>query len=281
MRKRRLCCTIRAKRNVHLINQPTMTTDLLNMKGLPFVPVDPLWLSESPAYHSDNPAVVRAVFALLAHAWTAVPAGTVPSSLRTIAGITGLSEQDLHQHYEDLFEGWVLKDGRMVFTAMHELCIRIADRYKDTLCDLQAQSAATVQAPEEFTLTPPEVGSKVKGKHLLPKNWQPSPELREWYAANGYSHPEDLAFIVEKFINHHRAHGERLLNWDAAARSFAMRENKNFLPSRQGHAPSLVQGGLTRSARFGTAGQSAVIHNSNVLAAAASRAKQREGVRHG
>jgi hypothetical protein len=255
-------------------------TDLPTMKGLPYVPLDPLWLSESPAFHSQDPAVVRALFSLFAHAWSAAPAGTVPSSLRTLAGITGLSDEDLHAHYDELFEGWVIQEGRMVFAPMRELCSRIAERYRDTLADLQAQAAATVQAPEEFVLTPPEVASKAKGKHLLPKGWQAGPTLRAWLEANGFGHPADLDFILEKFMNYHRSRGERMLDWDAAARTFAMKENKNNLPSRQQLAQGSGVGGVSRSARFGSAGQSAVIHNTNVLAQAASRARMREGTVH-
>ncbi len=251
------------------------------MRGMPFVPLDPQWIAESPAFQSSNPAVVRACLKLLSYAWTAVPAGTVPVHFKSLAGICGLSEEEVAEHHDDLFEGWVLVSGRMQFPPMYAVCERISSRYKDVLANLADQSAVVMQAPEEFELTATEAApSATKGKRRLPKGWSVSPDLSMWLTANGYTDPMDINFVTEKFTSHFRATGELRQSWDDSFRNFVMKENRLNLPSSRIRVNGSHGSGASRAQRFGSAGVAAEIHNGSALAAAAQRAAERQQ-RHG
>lgn len=242
-----------------------------NMKGLPYVPLDPQWLAESPAFVSSNPRLVRAVLRLLAHAWNSVPAGTLPTSFAALANIANLTELEIGDHHEDLFHGWALVGGRLRFEPMCSLCERISVRYADALTTIADQAAAVIQSPEDFVLTPTEVSSPIKGKHRLPKGWRLSDLLRTWLLANGLSDPLDHEFIVNKFTSHYRSKGDLMMDWDQAFQNFALKENRNGLPSYKSKLPPFQVAPGSRAARFGEAGQQAREHNNSVFDRAASR----------
>lgn len=257
-------------------------TEPTSMKGLPLVPLDPQWLMESPAFLSHNPQVVRATIKLIAYAWQARPAGTVPVSFRALAEITGLSEQEVGDHHGEIFDGWEQRDGRLCFLPLIALCGRVSARYGDVLEALQDQGAAVMQAPEEFELQPPEVvTSSRKGKHKLPKDWRPTPELLDWLRSHDFHVPEDVEFITEKFTSHYWANGEMRVRWDEAFRNFALRENRMNLPSRRMRPSPAFPAAGSRAARFGAAGFTSQAHNNSVLAGAAARANAQSETCHG
>ncbi|CAN0083554.1 unnamed protein product [Phaeothamnion confervicola] len=248
----------------------------ISMRGMSYVPLDPQWMTESPAFQSGNPALVRAFVKLLTYAWQAVPAGTVPSSFRVIGDICGLTEQQVGDHHAELFEGWELHEGRLRFMPLYALCGRVSARYADVLGQLQDQAAGVMQAPEEFELRAPEVvTSAKKGKHRLPKDWKPSERLRQWLSEHDFITPEDCEFIVEKFTSHFHANGEMRLNWDDSFRNYALKENRLNLPSRRLRMPPVSGAGGGRAARFGAAGVASQAHNASVLSGAAQRAGHR------
>jgi len=248
----------------------------LNMRGMPYVPLDPQWIAESPAFHSSNPQVVRACLNLLTYAWAAVPAGTVPAGFKALASITGLSEQDLGESHDDLFQGWELIDGRMRFLPMYAVCDRVSARYGDVLSKLADQGVAVMQAPEEFELVAEEVAPQTKGRTKLPNTWKVSPDLMVWLRSKDYTAPEDIEFVTEKFMSHFRATGELRSRWDDSFRNFVLKENVMNLPSRRLRPLQSGAQGSSRANRFGSAGVAAQAHNGSVLAAAAERAGLRE-----
>jgi hypothetical protein len=242
-----------------------------NMRGLPYVPLDPQWLAESPAFVSSNPKLVRAVLRLLTHAWSSVPAGTLPTSFLALANIANLTEMEVGEHHEELFHGWELVEGRLRFLPMSSLCERISARYGDTLSTIADQSAAVMQSPEDFVLTPSEVTRQTKGKRRLPKNWQPSVELRQWMVVNGFEDVRDQEFVLSKFTSYHLSKGDLMLDWDQAFQNFALKENRNGLPSNASRLPLMQFSPGSRAARFGTAGTQAREHNTGVFDRAAGR----------
>jgi hypothetical protein len=244
------------------------------MKGLPYVPLDPSWLEESAAFQSENPRVVRALLKLLAYAWNATPAASIPTDFRVIASVTGLTEIEVGDHHASLFAGWTLRDGRLHFDKMFSICERIQSRFADTLQSLAEQAAAVIQSPEDFNLAPQEFVSASKGRRILPKNWGLNPNLRDWLTANDFSTEEDVAFIVQKFITHYRSVGGKMLDWDQAFQNFCLKENRRNLPSNM--TRSLVTAGAipSRMARYGAAGVAAGMHNQDVMAAAHRRREE-------
>lgn len=253
-----------------------MNNASISMKGLPFVPMDESWLLENRAFLSGNPRLVRAVPKLLMYAWRAQPAGSIPSDMQRIGSLCGLTDEEVGEHFDDLLAGWTIREGRYFHVGMSTLCERIASRFPEVLENLEAQAAAVVQAPEEFELAPPVVEARTKGKRLLPKDFGLTPDLRLWLQAHGFEGEDDFGFVMEKFKTHYQRSSEKMTNWDAAFKNFALKENKNYLPSRQARVVPLAsaQPGFGRHARYGaggnsygsaTRGESAVDHNRQVL----------------
>lgn len=188
-----------------------------------------------------------------------------------LANIAGLSAHEVGEHHDDLFRGWTLKDGRLHFLPMSSLCERISSRYSDALTSISDQAAAVIQSPEDFVLTPSEIASPAKGKHRIPKAWRLNDTLRLWLAANGLPSELDHEFIVNKFTSHYRSKGDLMLDWDQAFQNFALKENRNGLPSAAARVPPFSAAPGSRAARFGNAGQQAREHNEGVFDRAANR----------
>jgi len=200
-----------------------------------------------------------------------VPAGTLPTSFAALANIANLTELEVGEHHEDLFQGWSLVAGRLQFEPMRSLCERISARYSDALAAISDQAAAVIQSPEDFVLTPTEVSSPLKGKHRIPKAWRLTDSLRAWLASNGIPAPQDHDFIVNKFTSHYRSKGDLMMDWDQAFQNFALKESRFGLPSNAARVPSFQAIAGSRAARFGAAGQQAREHNDSVFDRAAGR----------
>lgn len=239
--------------------------ELPNMKGLPYLPLDPMWLAESPAFASGDARLVRAFLRLLAHAWQATPAGSVPSAFGPLATITQLNESEVGEHHDDLFHGWTLFNGRLCFGPLTALCERISARHAEPLRAISDTAAAVVQGPDEFVLTPTAPVSARKGKHRLAKDWRISAEQRAWLSVNGFPDEQDHDFIAAKFSSHYHSKGEPMINWDAAFQNFALKENKSGLPSNSSRLPAFSPAAGSRAARFGAAGQQTRQHNDSVF----------------
>lgn len=253
-----------------------MNTPSISMRALPFVPWDPTWVLENRAFLSGDARLVRAVPKLLMYAWHAEPAASIPGDMQRIGALCGLTDAEVGQHFDDLLEGWAMRDGRYFHVAMAALSERIAAKFGDVLENLADQAAAVVQAPEEFELTPPVVESRTKGRRLLPKDFGLTTELRAWLQANGFEGEADFNFIMEKFKTHAQKDSQKANNWDAAFKNFALKENKRYLPSRQGDrvVPLATAAGFGgRAARWGAGapygsaarGEEAVNHNRDML----------------
>ena len=245
------------------------------MQSLPYVPLDPQWLAESPAWRSGDSRVVRAYIRLLTYAWNAQPAGTVPAGFRQLVEISGLDEETLGECHGDLLEGWILENGRYRFDSMFELRARISARFADAFEAMADQAAAVVQGPEHFDLVSETPSAAKKGKHRLPKSWTLSPDLKAWCGSIGFATDDDIAFVVEKFTSHYYANAALMLNWDAAFRNFALKEDRRNLPSFVRKTPNY--GAPSRASRYGSAGASASAHNTSVINSALRRGAARAG----
>lgn len=260
----------------------------LSMKALPFTPIDPAWILESRAFHSNDPEVVRAVPRLLMYAWHADPAGSVPTDLPRFSAAAGLQVSVARDHWDELTEGWTLRDGRLFHDAMAALAVRIGVRFAPVLADLEAQMAATMAAPEEFELTPPQMASRNKGKRALPANYPLTEEMRTWMAAHrGVTDPADQDFIHTKFVTHFTSNGQRMVDWRATWENWVLKENLRNLPSaqnppstpiplgRQGQTLSRADrfGGAARPAGWGTANrvEQSLDHNRSLLGVQGAR----------
>ncbi|MEJ8837593.1 hypothetical protein [Ramlibacter sp. AN1133] len=251
-----------------------MTASPVSMQGLALVPFDPAWLLENRAFLAGDPKLVRAVPKLLIHAWRATPAGSIPADFQRIGSLCDLSDTQVGEHFDDLLEGWELRDGRFFHIAMSALCEKVAAKFGEVLSDLQAQAAAMPQAPEEFELTAPTVEARTKGRRLLPKDFMLTDERRLWLKAHGFETSEDQDWILEKFVTWARKDSEKMSNWEAGFHNFCLKENKRFLPSRQTAVVPLAppNGALSRSQRYGGSaygsanrGEQAVDHNMQML----------------
>lgn len=252
-----------------------MSTTPLTMAALPFTPIDPAWILESRAFLSGNARLVRAVSLMLFYAWKATPAGSVPPDAQRLASLCSLTDAEVSEHWEDLTDGWTLRDGRLFHDAMSALCERVAARFPDLLDVMAAQAAAIVQAPEEFELTAPTVESRTKGRRLLPRDWALTPELVLWLKAQGIDDEADQNFIAEKFKTHYQKSSEKLNDWTAAFKNFALKEDRRRLPSASRVVPLVAAAGVgARASRYGSAaaGAQSVAHNRDVLRGGGSRA---------
>jgi len=250
-------------------------TQPITMTGMPYVPLDPQWVLASPAFHSRNHGVVKAVTLLLVSAWQGTPAGSVPASFRQLAAITGLSEAELADSHEDLFEGWVLRDARLHFPPMSALCERVSSRFADVMQSVADQAAAVIQAPEEFTLEVQEVSSTRRGKHLLPKDWQLGRDMRDYMASNGLPEQFGQDFVATKFTTHYRSKGIAMQKWDQAFQNFFLKEDLSRVPRRV--PDQAVQISSSRANRFGSAGIAAQEHNNAMLRDAVMRRSSHAG----
>jgi hypothetical protein len=196
---------------------------------------------------------VRAVTKLLFYAWRATPAGSIPADMQRIGSLCDLTDQEVGQHFDDLLDGWQMREGRYCHVAMSALCERVSMKFGDVLESLADQAAAMPQAPEEFELTPPTVESRTKGRRLLPKDFGIAPAMRLWLQQNGFDTDEDCTFILEKFRTYAQKDSVKANDWDAAFKNFALKENKRNLPSRQTAVVPLAGGpGFTgRAQRYG------------------------------
>lgn len=240
----------------------------LSMKGLPYAPINPTWVLESRAFHSDDARLVRAATNMLLHAWRGEPAGSVPADMQRLGGLCGLSHELVTEHWGELTEGWTLRGERLFHNGMSGLCERLHAKFPDVLESLADQAAAVVQAPEEFELVPPTVESRTRGRRLLPKDFQLTDRRRLWLKGHGVEVTEDQDFVFEKFVSHYRRLNEKMNDWDAAFENFALKEDKRRLPSQQRAVvvPLTGPGGFaagSRAGRYGGAGrgQQAVDHN--------------------
>jgi hypothetical protein len=246
-----------------------MSATQLSMKGLPFTPFDAAWILESRAFLSDDPRIVRAVSRMLFYAWLAVPAASVPADAQRLANASGLTPEEVTEHWTELTDGWTMREGRLFHDEMSALCERIANRFPDLLELMGTQAAAMVQAPEDFELTAPTVESRTKGRRLLPRDWALTPQLRLWLKAQGIVDEQDQNFVTEKFITHFRRTNEKMNDWESAFKNFALKEDHRRLPSATRVVPLVGAGGApgSRAERFGSAGrgEAAVNHNRDVL----------------
>jgi hypothetical protein len=243
------------------------------MQGLPYTPIDPHWLTESSAFLSDDPKLVRASVRLLNAAWRGEPAGSVPADMLRLGEVCGLSAVEVGEHYEELTEGFELRNGRMHHVKMSALCARIGEKFGDVIAKLADQAAAVVQAPEEFELTAPVVEARTKGRRQIPAGFGRTPDRDKFMASKGFASDEDKDFMMEKFVLHCKSNNEMFNDWDSAFKKFAMKEDLRNIPSRKNQVPLVNHSSSfsSRAARFGGRGDEAVDVNERRMTEARTR----------
>lgn len=195
---------------------------------LPWFALDPAWIEQSAAFADPDPRMGCAYIRLLLAAWRGAPAGTVPSTHRYLAQVTGLEADVVAQRWSVLTEGFTTSaDGRLHHERMERLAQRLADRYGKDLEEFTLSAAMTIQDPEHFALVAPEAArGTARGKRSLPRGfgYEMFPQLRHWCAAQGYPRSQDQDWVMSRFIDYATARGEHAKDWCAAFRLWAARE---------------------------------------------------------
>lgn len=223
----------------------------LSMIGLPYTPLDPLWLSESPAFHSKDAEIVRASLKMLMYAWKASPPATLPSSFRLLSEITGMSELKLSENFAELSVGWELVDERLSHVKMAALCRRLGNKFGDAIQSAADASALAVQDVDGFELVSPEpLPSKNKGLRALPAAWVVTEELRKQFALVGINDADDQLFVEQQFRDWVKSKSVRRHDWDGTFRNFVANADHRNLPSRRRDVP-IQSNGMGRAGRFG------------------------------
>lgn len=193
--------------------------------GLMHLPINPRWISEHPCFLSNEPALVRACFSMIAAAWRNFPDVSIPASYPALGHITGLSEVQIGSAFRDLAHGWELRDGRLVHVELQVLGDRMWERHAETFEQITVDAAAIMQAPEDFDLTMPEaVSSRTKGRKLLPPAWSPSTASIARLIGMGYSEQSHRDALVSKMRDWANSTDQKKTNWDATLMVFASRE---------------------------------------------------------
>lgn len=245
--------------------------------GLPYMPLKEQWLTESPSFLSGNARLVRACVAMLTKAWRNDPIASLAPSFASLAAITGLTEEEVGQHFEALTTGWELREERLFHIEMEALAERLLAKHGDVLIEIAERSILATQNPEDFVLvaSSTDEGTKARGKRALRPEWRPSSDCRKDLAAMGITDNQDVDYIVGIMRNWALSNGEKKVNWDATLLNFARKEPLRNFPSRRNET-SVVAGMVPGATRFGglvSKGAAATFHNEDVF----SRVRQQGG----
>jgi hypothetical protein len=193
---------------------------------LPFMPLDPAWIEQHPAFCHDDPRLAKAALQLLFAAWRGVPAGSIPSSQAYVAQATGLPREVVAQHFVLLTEGFFLgEDGRLHHGPLAQVTSALTDRYGKEIEQYGYAMAMAAQDPEEFAVAGVEARSakKPRGMTLIPRDfgWQYLPGMEEFLEANGYPAANQRKWLMQEFMDYCSSRGIKSRDWAAEFRRFA------------------------------------------------------------
>lgn len=229
------------------------------------MPLDNAWLHGNAAFHSGDAKLVRAVLNMLQCAWFSDSPGSLPASRQELSDAIGLTEQELLQHYDVLTVGWELNgDGRLTYEPLQRLALEVIEIHGKDLLRLRARSVAAVAAPDQFDLLP-RTTTKALGKTKLPAEFEPSPQTINKLIDEGFTTEKRREWIQEKFCNHYRATGDKLVDWQAAFLNFAKKERAYDRPWNQANSHWTEPGHTAPLQRPNTpfAQQKAAVRNTN------------------
>ena len=228
--------------------------------GLPYLPLNPAWVQESPCFLSGDASLVRAGINMLVAAWRNAPKTSIPSSYPSLSLITGLPEASIASAFPALVYGWELHEGRLVHVEMQKFCDALWARHGEGLAHFVIDAAAVAQAPEEFELVGDEpVSSRTKGRRRLTPQWSPSQKSMVKLEAMGFNQ-DQCAAIISKMRNWADSGAVMKNDWDATLMIFADREPR---PPKSGVVPFVPANG-----RFGglvNKGEAARATNQSVM----------------
>lgn len=219
---------------------------------------------EALLYGSMSDKAVR-VWATLARHGTSVD-DCYPSH-RRIAELIGCAARSVQRPLQELEEaGWVRRvprflpsgertsDGFVVYTVARTTDAPTAQENADP----PRSGTRTPRAQERVEREPlnesqgtsiaPAAPSTAKAtKRQLPEDWRPTPELRAWTLdpAHGGLDVQRAATELAQFRDHHHSRGNRMLDWDAAWRTW-VRNARRYASQR----PASMSAAERRAARF-------------------------------
>lgn len=200
---------------------------------LPYMPFDPAWIEQASAFTHSDARMGNAALRLLFAAWRGAPAGTIPSSHSFISSATGLSQEQVGEHYVLLTEGFELReDCRLHHIALTKLCDKLTEQYGREIEAFALSTAMAAQDPDSFGITNMEASSKrgPRGKTMLTRGFgfDVYPDLRPWCEVNGYVGEENQDWIMARFIDFATGRGDKQKDWPATFRTYATNEIIRF-----------------------------------------------------
>lgn len=222
-------------------------------------PLDVAEIETSPAFGSDDADLVRASLYLRQAAWCATPVGGLPCDVPTLARLARLTPEKLQSAWKTLFAGWELRDDGRLWHGPTSAMGRALERRAQQLQALEAvrvmlvhdaidsgcagaadareaHSEACGAAADLFGLapsTPAPSGaqalgaqaaavraSPTKGKRIYPSDFAPNEASCQAMLRAGYRHPDEQAWLLEKFADFGRAQRRMYADWQAAFRNY-------------------------------------------------------------
>jgi len=241
---------------------PRTNTKNIDLSMMSFIPMQSAWLTQLPAFQSNDASLVRGCLKMLMAAFHGQPAGTIPDTVEALATATGMSVDAVRKHYATLTGGWKKSKTKeqLVFLPLYEMAARLHDEHKDALRRLQDATVLAIQAPDLFNseLLPQQgsalannVGSAVsrqvealadtKIRRTLPDGARLPPGLSEFLLNQGFSLPLHEE-IWEYFSDFHRSRQTKSASWKGEFRSWVMNQIRyGKLKPCSGKKPSIFQ----------------------------------------
>lgn len=197
------------------------------------LPLDEAWIGDHPAFHHDNPRVVRACIRMFVRAWGATPPGTLPSARGPLSELLGLTENELLASFQVLTTGWELTmDGRLSHAPMVLLAEEILNVHGKDLMTLRARSAAVGSAPDLFGLSAKKP-AKTRGNTQLPADFAPDEATVKSLITDGFTTVKRREWLLRKFVSHFRSSGEMRKDWQLTLVNFSTKEAAYTRPWNQ------------------------------------------------
>lgn len=211
-----------------------MTGPDVDLRGLPFMPLDTVRLMDSDLFALSTGEEFKAALSLWCKAWQQVPAASLPDDDRVLAHLSG-SGNRWRKIRDAAMRGFVLcSDGRWYHPVIAEKAQeawkhRVAQRARagkrwhshgNATASPAAHAVAmqeTVKGQSSKEETTPKAAPKRRARSLevpIPENFAISERVRKWAAGKG--HEALLDDYFEAFVGLAKANGYTYVDWDDA-----------------------------------------------------------------
>lgn len=255
------------------------------LSTLPFMPFNPAWVEQHPAFSADNPRLALGALSLLFAAWRGLPAGSIPSSHAYLVKATGLSLSEVSESYVLLTDGFTIQeDGRLHHDGLAKICSDMTRLYGKEIESYAVASVMAAQDPEQFGMATFEasVARAPRGKTALPKDFSYDmyPGLLDWVVENfGFKAKNQQIWLLTRFKDHCASKDVRSKDFAAEFRGFSDRliNQYNAAPPVPMSEEVAIRGGspFTRqrpvAGQVHSKGQAAADANLSTLMGAAAR----------